>query len=161
MKRLIPILTLLILSTAVFAWAQPMWSGRGMGPGYSRGHMMGYGPGYPYGIDEDTQKAFESCRNDYYIKINPLRNKLWIKFSELDSLIYSENPDKKKVDKVMDDINDLRAELLDKSVEYKMETYKKTGIVCSPGGGPGGGPGRMMYGPGWQRYGWDEYDYTE
>jgi hypothetical protein len=64
--------------------------------------------------------------------------------------LFSENPDQELVNGLVSDINDLRSQLFDKSVNFKMEAYQKTGIPYRGGYGPGFCPGAQReggYGP--------------
>jgi len=152
MKKLTTIIGILVLIGAlavpVMAW----------GPGWGRGHhMMGYwgsGPGYgrgDYGNLTTEQKSnLDTLDRKFYEETRDLRDQVWTKSRELDSVLNSSDPDLDKARTLQKEISALRAKLDEKSVAYELEARK---IAPDAGYGWYGhhrGPyGHMMgYGPG-------------
>jgi len=148
MKRLTTVLgvtgLVAALAVPVFAW----------GPGWGRGHhMMGsWGSAPGYGWDEErgysdlTQEQrtrLGQLERKFYDETAKLRNELWAKDRELDALLSGANPDLQTAKALQRDINDLRAKLEEKGLEYELEARK-----AAPDGRLAGGYGSPMMGPG-------------
>lgn len=163
MKRLGTVLgiTLLVaaLAVPVLAW----------GPGWGRGHhMMGdwdRGPGYSgqydrgYGnLTEEQASKLDQLDRKFYSETADLGDKIWSKSAELDTLLSSADPDLEKARALQKEINDLRAKMDEKRLNYELEARKVNPDTQSGRGygrhmwgqGPGMGYGRHMggYGPG-------------
>jgi zinc resistance-associated protein len=156
MKRLAMILGIVVLAGAlavpVFAW----------GPGWGWGHhMMGYwggDPGYAgsYGnLTSEQRNQLNALDRKFYEETADLRNQMWAKYSDLDFLLNSANPDLEKAKGLRKEISELRAKLEEKEVNYELEARKmvpqeELGEAYAGGYGyhmRGYGPG-MGYGPG-------------
>jgi len=148
MKRLGTVLgiTLLVaaLAVPVFAW----------GPGWGRGHhMMGYwdrDPGYSgqydrgYGdLNEEQTNKLDQLDRKFYSETADLGDKIWSKSAELDTLLNSADPDLEKARALQKEINDLRAKLDEKRLNYELEARK-----VNPDTQFGRGYGRHMWGQG-------------
>lgn len=143
MKRL---LALLLGAALVAAVAVPLFA---QGPGWGRGHHMmgpwGSGPGYRwqyergYGeLTEEQQSRLEELDRKFYKETTDLRNKIWEKSSELNTLLNSSDPDPEKVRALHKELSDLRAEMEGKSLTYELEARKIIpGSRLSPGYGRG------------------------
>lgn len=164
MKKLTMILGILLLAgtvaVPVMAW------GPGMGWGH---HMMGYrdnGPGYgnAYGnLTPDQQGKLESLDRKYYDETRALRDQIWTKSEELNTVLNSANPDLTKAKTLQNEINNLRASLDEKTLNYEVEARKiapDQRLGYADGGwyghhmGPYGHGSMMGYGYG-QGYCWD------
>lgn len=145
-----------VIAVPVFAWAH----------GWSRGHHMmgpwGSGPEYCYGpergyenLTQEQRSQLEQLDRKFYDETANLRNDIWAKSAELNTLLNSSNPDPEKVKALQREISDLRATLDEKRLSYELEARK---INPEPRSGRGYGRGyhgRHMggYGPG-MGYGW-------
>ena len=124
MKRNTLIMTGIVLFVSiatVSAYAHgPGW---GMGRGY---HMMdSWARGGGYGNLTDEQRN-EMSRLDrkYFDQTTDMRNKLYTKESELQTILNSPNPDVDKAKAVQKEISDLRSQLDEKRIEYDIEARK-------------------------------------
>ena len=60
----------------------------------------------------------------FYNETSDLRNKIWTKSAELDTILNSTNPDIEKARAIQKEINDLRAKLDEKGINYELEAHK-------------------------------------
>jgi zinc resistance-associated protein len=156
MKRLAMILGVMVLvgvvALPVFAW----------GPGWGWGHhMMGYwgrDPGYAGGygnLSSEQRSQLNALDRKFYDETADLRNQIWTKSAEVDSIVNTANPDFEKAKALQSEIGDLRARLDEKTLNYQLEAHKivpqeQPGEAYAGGYGNhmgGFGPG-MGYGPG-------------
>ena len=119
-----------ILLAALMAY--PVFAHRsGWGHGY---HMRGYGgqqPGYymhhdrGYGnlTPEQISKLQELDRK-FYTENEKIRNDIWAKSAELNTLLNTQAPDVKKAKTIQGEINDLRAELNQNRLDYELKARK-------------------------------------
>jgi zinc resistance-associated protein len=148
--------------------------------GWGRGNMMGNwggGPGYmtPYGpgnetLTPDQRTQLDQLDHKFYEDTANLRKDLWDKSYELNTVLNNENPDLEKAKVLNKEINDLRTQLDEKSLNYQLEVRKiipESGFGRGNGRsygyhmggfgpgmmGYGGGRGMMGYGPGTMGYG--------
>lgn len=164
MKKLIFVLSGLflvtIMATSAFSWG-PRWGGGG--------HMMGNWGGeygnrghYNYGYEvltEEQRTKLTELDKKFYDETAELRNKMWTKSTELNTLLNMEDPDITKAKALQKEVNDLRSELDLKGLEYQVAARKivpDTGLGRGYGrgygkhmwgGGPGMGYGHHMRGP--------------
>lgn len=128
----------------------PQWQGRGMGmrPGMrSSGPMhTPYGPhygqrgtfgpsygmdwpgAYERGYDEQTQRKLGELWMVHYDKVSPIRQEIRKKKRAFNQELYSDNPDKKTLDSLRQDLNKLYSDLLDEETTFRQEVYEKTGV---------------------------------
>jgi len=164
MKRLVTIggivLLVAVLAVPVFARG-PGW---GMGP-------MGGGPGYnspQYGgawnqnLTDEQRKQLEQLYKKFYDDTAQLRNQLWTKMGELNTLLGSPNPDAAKAKALQKELSDLQAKMAQERLTLQLEELKINPDARFGRGGFGGphmrghgmgmgmGYGRGMggYGPG-------------
>jgi zinc resistance-associated protein len=156
MKRLATIFGVVLLAGAVavpvFAW----------GPGGGWGHhMMGYwggDPGYAARYENlapEQRIQLDALNQKFYDETANMRDQLWSKSSELDSILSSANPDLEKAQALQKEISELRAKLDEKRLNYELEARKIVPEEQPEGSYAGGygdhmggfGPG-MGYGPG-------------
>ena len=157
MKKILTVLGIVLL-IAVFAYPA-LGRGPGWGRGYhmmgdwDRGHMMGnwgrgYGDGGTYdrgygNLTEEQAKQLDALDRKFYDETAALREKLWTKSGELNTLMNSTNPDPDRVRSLQKEISDLRAGLDEKRTDYELEARK-----ISPDTRYGRGYGRGYGGPG-------------
>ena len=125
MKRIITILAVLILVGSV---AVPVMAWR---PGWGRGHhMMGYWGNCPeysgdYGnLTAEQRSKLDALDRKFYDGTSDLRNQIWVKTSEPDSILDSSNPDLERAKSLQTEISELRAKMDEKTLNYKLETRK-------------------------------------
>ena len=114
-----------LLATSAFSWGNH-WRGGG--------HMMGNWDrdyddrgqdkyGYETLTEEQRTKLTELDKK-FYDETADLRDNLWTKSTELNTLLNNENPDIEKAQAFQKEINDIRAELNSKGLEYQVEARK-------------------------------------
>jgi zinc resistance-associated protein len=121
MKNLASLLGILVLVGAVavpvFAW----------GPGRGH-HMMGYwGGGYGANysnLTPEQRSRLEDLDERFYSETTALRDEIWRKSAELDTLTNSPNPDLEKARTLHKESSELRASLDEKQLNYEMEARK-------------------------------------
>ena len=140
------------------------------GPGRGRGrHMMDYGQGgtgygcqYYRGYDkltEEQRSKSDELYRKFYDETAKLRDEIWAKSAELDTLLNSANPDAAKAKALQKEISDLRAKLAQERINLRLEGQKIAPELRSGRGyqgrhmrghGHGMGYGHHMggYGPG-------------
>jgi Spy/CpxP family protein refolding chaperone len=126
MKKLTTIIGILVLvgtvSVPVMAWG-PHW-----GAGH---HMMGYwgsGPEYGRGdygnLTSEQKNELDTLSRSFYEETRDLRDRVWTKSGELDSVLNSTHPDLDTAKTLQREISDLRAKLDKKTVTYELEARK-------------------------------------
>jgi len=165
MKAIVITLGLVLL---VAALALPVMA---HGPGWGRGgHMMGYGgggPGYHHGygagysegLSEEKRVQLDELTKQFYEETEKLRNELWTKSAELDTVLNSATPDVEKARALQAEISALRSKMAQKRIDFELKA-KKIAPEGSYSRGYGRGYhhrwgkgyGRGGYGPGacWQ-----------
>ena len=118
-------------------WGSGNMMGQGymMGPGYmGRGHMMDYGRRGcgMHGRDWQSMKpeqreTWEKMRSDQLKDTLELRKKLATRQIELETLWAQPDVDRKKVEKLSDEVAELQAELGKKRDKYLMQCRHKFG----------------------------------
>ena len=158
MKKTISILGALLLVAAiaypVLAWGPGGgWGGmhRGMGWGYGPGNCWNNGGGYGYNnLTQEQAAKLDQLRQDFFNDTTPIRNELWNKYSQMNTELTAATPDRARITTLQNEINDLRAKLSQKRLDFNLETRKiapNTGLA--QGYGPGYGWGMMGYGRGY------------
>ncbi len=163
MRNILTIGGIVVLAAAIAIPVLAHGPGRGMGR-----HMMGYregGPGYGCEADRGYDKLTEEQRSksdELYRKFSDetakLRDEIWAKSAELDTLLNSANPDAAKAKALQKEISDLRAKLAQERINLRLEGRKIAPELRSGKGyqgrhmrghGRGMGYGRHMggYGP--------------
>ena len=145
-----------ILAAPVFAHR---W-GRG---GYGAYGGPGDGPCWVEGgdISESQQAELDKLHEKFVNDTAKLREDIWNKSAELDTLFESSNPDAKKVRILQKEISDLKAKMADQRVDFELEARKiapnaRFGRGYGKGYGKGYGRGYGMghrYGPHGPHYG--------
>ncbi len=129
MKKLGTVLgvTLLVaaLAVPVFAWGEGWIWGHHMmgqwdrGPGYSGQYDRGYG-----NLTEEQASKLDQLDRKFYSETADLSDKIRSKSAELDTLLSSADPDLEKARTIQKEINDLRAKLDEKRLNYELEARK-------------------------------------
>ena len=147
MKKLAVIFGIIFLVGAV---AYPVFA---HGPGWGKGGRGAYGgwgsgPGYCYqgqgtfgNLTQEQQAQLDKLNQDFFNETNTLRNEIWTKKRELNSLLNAEQIDENKVRALHKELTALRADMSDKRLQYRLEAQK---IAPEAGFGPGWG-GRKGY----------------
>ena len=151
MKKLIIVLSGLflvsVMATSAFSWGHHWGGGHMMGNwGRDYGNRGQYNYGYGSLTEEQRIKLTELDKK-FYDETTDLRDNMWTKSNELNILLDSEDPDIAKAKALQKEINDLRAELDSKGLEYQIEV-RKILPDTSYSRGYGRGYGKHMWGPG-------------
>jgi Spy/CpxP family protein refolding chaperone len=154
MKRLWILIGIIFLIAAI---AYPVF---GHGPGWGRGHNMtgswGGGPGYCRQYDKgdtsltpEQQTTLDQLTQKFSKKTASLRNEIWAKSDELNTVLNTPDPDTEKAKALQREISDLRSQLAEHQLAFEIEE-RKINPAFRSGGGYGKGYGRHMkgYGPG-------------
>lgn len=132
MKKLTTVIGIILLTGLI---AYPVFA---HGPGWGRGrgqHMMGNwggGPGYYCGqhyggygnLTPEQQTKLDELNRNFYDETNTLRNNIWAKSGELNSILNATNPDTEKAKALQKEINDLKAQMAEKRLELDLEARK-------------------------------------
>ena len=126
----------------------------------------GYGPCWLEGgnVTESQQAELDKLQEQFVNDTAKLREDIWNKSGELDTLLDSANPDANKVKTLQKEISDLKAKMADKRVDFELQARKIApnarfgrgeGRGYSQGYGRGYGMGRHHgpYGHRGQHYG--------
>ena len=165
MRNILTVGGIVVLVAAIAIPVLAHGPGRGMGR-----HMMGYregGPGYGCQYDRGYDRLTEGQRSQldrlhqkFYDETAQLRNEIWSRSAELNTLLNSANPDAEKAKTLQNEISDLRAKMAQKRIDFELEVRKIAPEVRSGRGygrgyrsdmrgyGPGMGYGRHMGGYG-------------
>lgn len=167
MKKTLTIIGTILLIAAI---AAPVLA---YGPGWERGQrMMGYSGGGPsycgqYGrgyenLTEAQRGQLDRLHQKFYDETAQLRNEIWSRSAELNTLLNSSNPDAEKAKALQKEISGLKAKMAEKRINFELEERKISPEVRSGRGysrgysshmrgyGPSTGYGGHMggYGPG-------------
>ena len=156
------LLLLAVFAFPVFARG-PGWGGYGMGYGQGMGYGPGpancprygnYGQGYASNLTPEQRTQLDQLRQKFYTDTANLRNELWAKNGELNTLLNSPNPDPQKAQDLQRQVSDLKGKMAQSRVNFELDAKKiaPEGAAYAdsgPGYGPGYGP-RMGrgFGPG-------------
>jgi len=153
MKKTLTIVASVVLVVAI-AYPVLAW-----GPGWGKGHhTMGYrggGPGYcwQYGrgnenLTEEQSGQLDKLSKKFYDETAQLRNEIWTKSAELNTLLNSSDPDAEKAKALQKEISGLKAKMAEKRINFELEERKITPEVRS-----GRGYGRGHYSSHMRGYG--------
>jgi Spy/CpxP family protein refolding chaperone len=106
--------------------AAPVFAHRWGGEGYRAGGGPGYGPCWLEGGDvTDGQRAeLDKLQEQFANDTAKLREEIWNKSKELDTLMDSTNPDANRVKILQKEISDLQAKMADKRVDFELRVRK-------------------------------------
>jgi Spy/CpxP family protein refolding chaperone len=156
MKKLMILLTALLLVTAFVMPADAMRGGRGSG--CCNGNDLSAVPGLNLTAEQKTK--IDDLRTAYLKDVKPLKDKMHSKAGDLKLLWLEKSPDEAKIRAAEKELRALRDQMQDKSADYRWAAYKAltpeqqallknskaAGRCFGPGAG-GMGKGRGM-GPG-------------
>jgi zinc resistance-associated protein len=162
-KRLITLggIVLVVTALAMPAFARgPGWGGGpcvqggwGGGPGIN---CPNYGGGYGQNLTDEQKGQMDNLYKKFFDDTAQLRNQIWTKRGELQTLLSSPNPDPAKAKALQKELSDLKAKMAQERLTLQMEERKINPDARF--GGRGYGPrgyGRGMgygrgggYGPG-------------
>ncbi len=133
-----------VLAVPVFAWHRGGWDDSSRGPGY-----CGQG-GRTFGsTTEEQRNQLDKLEQKFYDDTRGLRTQMWIKSDELDALLNTSEPDRKKVKALQEEISSLRGKMAQKRIDSDLEARNIAPNSGFARGGHGKGYGRHMrgYGP--------------
>lgn len=163
MKRLVTTIGIALL---IGALAVPVLA---YGPGWGRGHhMMGWGGGPgdcpAYGglrgtgeaiLTDEQRSQLSRLHQEFWDKTAPLRNEIWAKRAQRNTLMNTSNPDKEKILTLQGEINELSAKIARERINYQLEERKiNPDARFGMGYGRGFGHPKRGWGlgcPGWDR----------
>jgi Spy/CpxP family protein refolding chaperone len=136
-------------------WAHMMGYGYGghmRGPGYGPNYG-GYGPGYgpcwngaqASQLSPEQAKKLDELRQKQWEETKGIREELFKKYQELDSLYAQSNPDQKAIDKLQKETFNLEQRLREKDFAFNQEANR---IAPPSQGSYGYGRGMYNSGPG-------------
>ena len=144
MKKLVTTLGILFL---VGLLAAPVFAYRGGWGGWSRGPGSCWQGSGPYGNLTESQNAeLERLEQKFYNDTEKLRDEIWAKSEELNTLLNVADPDVKKVRALQKEISDLRSKMAERRVDFELKARK-----IAPDNGYGRGYAR---GYGWHMRGY-------
>jgi zinc resistance-associated protein len=124
-KMLVVALLVGALAVPVVAWSHGRVRGHhmmgpwGSTPGHGWGHERGYGD-----VTKEQRSKLEELDKKLYSETTDLRNEIRAKSAELNTLLNSSDPDLEKVKAVQGELNDLRAKVEEKRLNYELEARK-------------------------------------
>jgi zinc resistance-associated protein len=158
MKRRFIILAGLLLVGLIATAALAHGGGRGHGgwfcDGNSRGMMKGF---YGLNLTADQTAKMDTLRDNHWKEVQPLRDKMFAKRSELRTLWLETNPDAAKINAAQKEVQVLRSQMEEKRTAFHLSALnlltpeQKAEMQKSYRGrgfGQGRGMGDCSYGPG-------------
>jgi len=126
MKKSLIILGGIALITAlaypVSAWG-PRWGG-GQHMGYGgHGFHENYGRGYD-NMTEAQRSQLDDLYQKSYDKMAPIRNQIWTKSGELDTLLGTSSPDPDRLRTLQKEISDLKGKMAQERISMELEARK-------------------------------------
>lgn len=131
MNKIVTILGIILLvgAIAIPVLAHSPGEGRGRHMMGDRGNRPGYSPEYGREYDrltEDQRNQLDQLNRRSYDETAKLRNQLWEKSGELNTLLNSSNPDVDKARALQKEISELRAKLDQVRINFELEAKKIT-----------------------------------
>jgi zinc resistance-associated protein len=124
MKKLATTLGILFL---IGVLAAPVFAYRGGWGGWLRGPGVCWQGSGPYGNLTESQNAeLDKLERKFFSDTAKLRDEIWAKSAELDTLLNAAEPDVKKVRALQKEITDLRAEMDRKRIDFELRARKVT-----------------------------------
>ena len=80
-------------------------------------------------MSPEKQAKYDSIMEDFYNKMQPLRDKLFVKRQELRALQNATNPDMKSVSQTASDINNLRDQMRKERDDLETRLEKEVGLT--------------------------------
>lgn len=148
MKKLATTVSILLL---VGALAVPVLANRGDWGEWSRGYgYCGQGGGSYGNLPQNQSDELSRLEQKFYEDTAKLREAIWTKSREVNTLLNSSDPDPKKIRSLQNEISELRTKLDQESVNFKLEARKVSPNISYYSHGYHGGYGSHMrghYGP--------------
>jgi zinc resistance-associated protein len=138
MKRFITIGGMLLLVTAL---AMPVFArgpGCGMGGGGSGTNCPQYGGAGNQNLTDEQRKQLDTLYKKFHDDTAQLRNQLWTKKGELNTLLGSPNPDAAKAKAMQKELSDLQAKMAQERLTLQLEELKINPDARFGRGGLGG-----------------------
>jgi zinc resistance-associated protein len=150
-KKMRKVLMTLGILFMVGILAAPVFAHRWGKGGYGAQGGPGYGPCWVEGgdITDSQQVELDKLHEKFVNDTAKLREDIWNKSAELDTLLDSSNPDATKVRTLQKEISDLKGKMADKRVDFELEARKiapnaRFGRGYGKGSGQGYGRGYGM-----------------
>jgi zinc resistance-associated protein len=122
MKKVATTLGILLLVTFL---ATPVLAGRWGGGGWSRGPGSCWQDRVPYSdLTENQNAELDKLEQNFFNSTAKLRDEIWAKSEELNTLLNSSDPDTKKVRSLQREISDLRAKMDRERIDFELEARK-------------------------------------
>jgi zinc resistance-associated protein len=123
MKKLMTTLGIVML---VSLFAVPVLANRWGASGYGYRDHPGPGPCWIAGgdVSESQRAELQKLEKKFFDETAQLREQIWEKSRELNTLLDSPSPDAKKVRTLQSEISDLKAKMAEKRVNYELEARK-------------------------------------
>jgi Spy/CpxP family protein refolding chaperone len=142
MKRLMTIGAVILVVTAL---AMPAFA---RGPGWGRGEMgcgSGYGgPGFgawDKNLTDEQKTQLDTLHKKFFDSTAQLRNQMWTKRGELQTLLSLPSPDGNKAKALQKELSDLQAKMAQERLSFKLEVLKINPDARFGGWGRGTGMG--------------------
>lgn len=136
----------------VFAWGpvRGMIGNRGGGQAYCWQYDKGYGD-----LSPEQQSKLDQLNQEFSNKTATLRNNIWAKSDELNTVLNAPNPDTEKAKALQREISETRTQLAEYQLALEIEERKIAPNAAGYGSRYGKGYGRNMrsYGRHMQGYG--------
>ena len=153
MKRLMTVGAVILVVTALAMPAFARGPGWGGGPGGRGG--QGYGPGsgdcprsgaWDQNLTDEQKTQLSNLQKKFFDSTAQLRNQMWTKRGELQTLMSSPTPDVDKARALQKELSDLQAKMAQERLSLQLEVRKINPDARF--GGWGHGPGMGGRGPG-------------
>ena len=117
---------------AIGSYAYAGW-GQGQGQGRGNGNEMGYGHGGGNGcpgsngqnyLTDEQRKNLQSLRQNFIAQTKDIRENFYNKQGELNAEFNLDNPDKDKLILIQKEVSELKNQLSEKRILFKLEAKK-------------------------------------
>ena len=134
----------MVIAYPVFAWG-PGWDMIGNWGG-GQGYCWQYDKGYS-DLNPEQQSKLDQLNQEFSNKTATLRNKIWAKSDELNTVLNAPDPDTEKAKALQREISDLRSQFTEHQLAFEIEKRKiAPDAAASFGSRYGKGYGRNMRG---------------
>ena len=117
-RLLVPtfLLALLISAGSALAWQHGYGGGMGSCPRFDQGMLKD--------LSQTQRDDLAALRQKFIDDTYETRNQMMLKRNEMRMLMETSNPDRAKLSSIMDDMNDLRAGLMEKRLDFALDAKK-------------------------------------
>ncbi len=126
-----------LVAGSVFAWGPG--KGRGMGSGFNQDCPRYGGQGAFNDLSKEQRDKLDTLRQAFIDETYELRSAKFQKRQEVRMLMETSDPDRAKLDKLSQEINDLQKQVRDKQIDFRLAAKK---ISPELGMGKGIGQGK-------------------